>query len=149
MDNPKIGLRFIGIHTVSKDMFEMPSDFPNSATHQFNFEIKAETKVQAEKSIVMSVVHVTISETNKPLKLAKVVTACLFEIEDFVNVIKKNDNDLYHIPDQLEALIRPVAISTVRGIIYSEFRGTYLNNAIMPIVFMDTFKVNKPTEEVE
>ena len=138
MDNIKIALRFIGLHIISKEMVEMPIDLVIAAPI-FNFDIRVESKVQAEKSLVLSVVHVSIRELNKPLKLANISTVCIFEIEDFINVVIHNEAGLYVIPDQLEALIRPVSISTTRGIIYSEFRGTYLNNAIMPIILMNTF----------
>ena len=90
--------------------------------------------------------HVTvkINELNTSQKLAEIKVACLFNIKNFNDVIKRNEeSDVYHIPKELELIIRPVAISTTRGIIYSEFRGTYLANAIMPIVFMDTMKEEK------
>ncbi len=146
MDDIKIALRFVGLYIVSKEMSEMPLDL--SLTPVFNFDIRVESKVQAPRNLILSVVHVSISELNKPLKLANISTACLFEITDFINVVKPNEAGLYVIPEQLEALIRPVSISTTRGIIYSEFRGTYLNNAIMPIIFMDTFKP-MPIENAE
>lgn len=137
--NKKIELRFVGIQVFSKQLTEKPSSL--SRTPVFHFEIQVKSKVQAEKKLIISMVDINISEKDKSLILGKASTGCIFKIEDFQNVIKKNDeDDLYFIPEELQNLIRPVAISTARGIIYSEFKGTYLNNAILPIIGMETVK---------
>ncbi len=59
-----------------------------------------------------------------------------FEVPDFkeYNVVQL-ENGLFHVPVALDEMLRQVSISTTRGIIYSEIRGTYLHGAIMPIVF--------------
>ena len=87
-----------------------------------------------------------INEASKKYELAKFRIAFLFEIEDFENVIKLNDQNIYIVPHHFENIFKPVAISTARGIIYSEFRGTYLQGAIMPVIFMNTL-VEEPINE--
>lgn len=137
-------IKFTGIQIVSKELAERPADMKPLPI--FNFEIKVENKVQAQHNLVFTIVHITITEAEKPAILSKLTSNCVFEIENFKDVIKLNENGLFHIPPNLDAILRPVAISTTRGILYSEFRGTYLDAAIMPIIFMDTLK-QLPIEE--
>jgi len=133
---------FVGIQIISKSVSEMPVDF--SVTPIFGFNIRVETRVDAQEHLVMPFVHVTITETKRTEELAKIIVACLFRIVDFEHEITLNQDGLYNVPIEIESLIRPISISTVRGIIYSELRGTHLNNAIMPIIFMDSFTAGNP-----
>jgi len=139
----KINIKFIGIEILSKSMAERPVGFPVGIIN-YNFDIKVQSQVIADQKILMPIVTAKINELSTSQKIAEIKTACLFSIENFNEIIKKNeDGTLYHIPRELELILRPVALSTTRGIIYSEFRGTYLANAIMPIIFMDTMKEEK------
>ena len=62
--------------------------------------------------------------------------ACLLQVDEFDNKILLNESKLYVIPPQLETIIRTVSVSTARGILYSELRGMYLHNVILPVVYM-------------
>jgi hypothetical protein len=137
MDNVPVRFIFIGIHIISKNVVELLQPLINSVV--FSFNIKVETQVQAENRLVVSVVSVTITEQNRSLELANFKIACLFQIDNFSETIKANEQGVYIVPPDFEATTRPVSISTARGILYSELRGTYLNNAIMPVIYMDTF----------
>jgi hypothetical protein len=137
MDNVQVRFLFVGIHIISKNMLELPQPPTNGVV--FNFNLKVETQIQAENKLVISVVSVTITDQQRSLDLANFKIACLFQIDNFREAIVLNDEGLYIVPPNFEATIRPVSISTARGIIYSELRGTHLNNAIMPVVYMDSF----------
>ena len=144
-DESKYLIKFTGIDLVCKELAERPPEMEPLPI--FNFEIKVENKVQASHNLVLTLVYITITEAGKPAILAKLTSNCVFQIENFKDVITLQENGLFHIPNNLDAILRPVAISTTRGILYSEFRGTYLHGAIMPIIFMDTLKQLPAKEE--
>ena len=144
MNEEPIGFRFTQIHIVSKNMATIPFTEPQSS---YNFDIKVAFKVNADHALVMPHVYINIQKNDKSETLASFEVAYVFEIIDFENVIKLNENNLYDIPKQLEDTIKPVCISTTRGIIFSELRGTYLHNAILPVVYMDSFDVIANLEE--
>jgi len=145
MNNEPIKFRFVSIQIISKSIAAL---LPENLDRQlfFNFDIKVETRVQAPLKFVIPFVSVKIRQGENPESLAEFVIACYFEIEDFENVITLNDDGLFNVPVQLDSLIRPVSVSTARGIIYSELRGTYLQNTIMPVVFMNDFKMEPLTD---
>lgn len=114
---------------------------------QFLFDVRVEMKVHAELKLVIPFVTIKIRGGEDPVELAKIGISCLFEIVDFENKILQNEEGLFTIPAHLEALVKPVAISTARGVMYSEFRGTYLNNAVLPVIFMKSLIEENPQEE--
>lgn len=137
MDSPVINYRIVGIELVYKNMEPMP---PSGVGKQFFFDLRVEVKVNAENKLVLPFVTIKIRGGEDEIELAKIGVSCLFEIEDFEKHILLDENGLYTIPSVLETAIRPVSISTVRGVMYSEFKGTYLNNAILPVVNMGALK---------
>lgn len=138
MGSLPIEYRLSGIHILAKNVVELSQPFPPTAI--FNFNIAVETRVQADARAVMPFVTVILTEVEKGQILASFKAVYAFQVENFVEAIKLNDQGIYAIPPELEVMIRAVAISTTRGIIYSELRGTYLHNAIMPVVMVDALQ---------
>lgn len=137
MENKPIGFRFTGIQVVSKTMEEMPKD---GISGTFYFDIRVENRINAENNAVIPFVTITIKDEKTEKKLANFHVACAFEVESFKEIVALNPNGTYEIPANLELIFRQVSLSTVRGIIFSELSGTYLHNAIMPVIFVNTFK---------
>ncbi len=149
MSNEPIGFRFSGIQILSKNYAMAPSDFDQSKG--LSFTVLVETRTDEVTKIVSLIVFIKIlygadSELAKPVELASFSVAYYFEISDFEKVILKNEDNAFIIPQQLDSIIKPASISTTRGIIYSELRGTYLHQAIMPIVFIDNFSYGEAPE---
>lgn len=145
-ENP-IKFRFAGIEIIAKSLSEIrPTNLINT---NVLFDLKIEVKVQAELKMVLPYVTVKIRSAEIPDYLASFIIACFFEVEDFDNAILLNEQGLHVIPPELDMTIRPVSISTARGIIYSELKGTYLQNSIMPVVYMNTLTPEPPIETVE
>lgn len=146
MDSSTIKYRIAGIELVYKSMEQM---LPNGVGLQFLFDLRVEVKILAEHKIVILFVTVKIRGGDDSSELANIGVSCLFEIDDFEKHISLNEQGLYIVPPMLETVLRPIAISTARGVMYSELRGTYLNNAIMPIVEMTSLKTEKPLSTKE
>lgn len=142
--NEQIKFRFAAIQIISKTLEPRPEKIEGI----FNFDIKAEIKVGESHNLVMPHIYVKIKDADNPNPLASFIIAFLFEVIEFSTLIKINENGLYDIPKELEDTIRPVSISTARGIIYSELRGTYLQNAIMPVVYMKDLKIEGDMQDV-
>lgn len=129
--------RFASIQIISKTVVELSRE---AIAPSFNFDIRVETRVKAPQSLVVVFVYVNIKDVDKKDPIASFVVACLFEITDFDKIILLNEENVHIIPPQLSSIFTPVSISTTRGVIFSELRGTHLHNAIMPVVFMNQLK---------
>lgn len=134
MSDTPIKFSFVDIQIISKKL-ESPLIF-NEIKGDFSFEIQVEIRIKPELSLVIPYVSVKVKDINNSEPLATFIIACLFHVIDFNHVVKLKENGVYHVPQELEKTIKPVSISTIRGIIYSELRGTYLSKAIMPVIYM-------------
>jgi hypothetical protein len=139
----QIQFRFVNIQITSKQLVE-----PKPVEIQVNFKIKVDTKVQADLNLVIMNVVVVIQDVKTNDMLAEFAISCFFEIIDFHKHIKLNDDQLYVIPPHLESTIKPVSISTSRGVVYSDLRGTYLQGIIMPVVYMTDFVPDNKKENL-
>lgn len=54
------------------------------------------------------------------------MASCTFNIKNIAEINK--------LPKKAFDTLNDIAISTVRGLMFSSFRGTFLHNAILPIV---------------
>lgn len=137
----EINFIFKDIQIASKQMFAPSANHVASSKYVFN--IKVETKVLAEDKIVLIFVHVTMSEQSSMAEAAKLTMICVFELPEYENHIILQENGSYFVPPYLDELLRTVSVSTARGILYSELRGTYLSTQIMPVVYLKDFKAEK------
>lgn len=110
---------------------------------KYTFDINIEQRCVTEKNAVLIITSIGIySDKEKNKFLGSIITNCVFEVvglEKFID--KKNKKTLFS--DSQTAKFNSLAISTTRGIMVSEFKGTYLNNAILPIVDMSSLKPQK------
>lgn len=149
-DNEKIEFKLIGIQILNKALNPLPENHPINP-EGFRYEVKVEDKVQANNEFVLVFVHAKINNEERTILFGNLSVVYFFHILKFNDFIKLEENGTYTIPPFLDALIRPVCISTTRGIIYSEFRGTFLHNAIMPVIMMNDMKpdIKEPKEEIK
>lgn len=132
-----INFRFNTVQIISKRVAEMQPEILNKP---FNFQITVEIKVQRPSKLVIAYVYAKILFEGNPESVADFTVACGFQIDEFEEYIKTNEAGISIVPQPFDELIRPISISTARGVIYSDLRGTYLQNAIMPVIFMNQFK---------
>lgn len=136
MNTPEAKIKFPTIELLSKQMVERPMAHPGDLITEYNFDIVADARVNADLKIVVIKVDIKIQEKDKQINLASLTVGCAFEIENFDEIIIKQDENLYYVPPVVDTTLKSVSISTVRGIMYSEFRGTYLFNCILPVVIL-------------
>jgi hypothetical protein len=129
---PKVKLT--GIDELAKLIHRRP-DQGFSATI-FNFDIKAESRLNPPQKNIFIIVDINVRELNGEVILASITIACIFEVENFDEIIKKQNDTTFSVPTDLDNLLKTISISTARGVLYSELRGTYIGNAILPIVIL-------------
>lgn len=117
--------------------FSIQSQPPNEYSEIFKFNIQQEEKTNAEKKIIIIFTSITIRNFEDRETLASLHVACGFEFTDFDDVFKKNKEETYLIPHELNIAINRISIATTRGILFNELRGTYLQNSILPILYFE------------
>jgi hypothetical protein len=105
----------------------------------FNFDIKAQSNADLTKRLVVMYVAVSVKRLNNPDTLARMLVGFGFLVENIQEAFDKTDDGKYTIPVDFENILKMISISTMRGIMFSEFRGTHLHNAILPVTTIDSF----------
>lgn len=113
---------------------------PNTVYH---FNINVQHKINPELKLVFVIVSVDVMHEDKKTLLGNINASCIFHIANFDDLKGKNDDKSIAFPQETIDMFNGIAISTTRGLMFNCFRGTFLHNAILPIVDPKGFKQEK------
>jgi len=117
----------------------MPSVLGVSLT-DFNFNINLESKADVTNKVLFVIVDVEIRSADQNHVFGCLAASCIYSIPNFDDVIKIEEDSKLNIPKDLADILNSISISTVRGIMFTSFKGTFLHNAFLPIVDPQSFK---------
>jgi hypothetical protein len=107
---------------------------PLDEGHQLNYQIGLEHKIDVKNELVFVGMHVNIIDiADNNYCYGAIDTSCNFQIHNIDNFIVKKTG-LVDLPQQVIVTLNSIAISTSRGIMFSELKGTHLHGAILPII---------------
>lgn len=135
----KVEMQFRAIELLSGSL-QLPTE-PNAAVTTFNFNINIESRADAPNRLVFVIVHIEIKNDDHSLALGALSVSSIFEIVNFDEIIKIDENGKLEIPQRLIETLNTIAISTTRGVMFSTFKGTFLHGAILPIIDPKQFQV--------
>lgn len=107
---------------------------PSTSITNFNFNINIESRADSVNKLVFVIVNIEIKNEEQSFTLGTIVVSCIFEIGNFHDVIKADADGKVDIPDKLLETLNIISISTTRGVMFMTFKGTFLHNAILPII---------------
>ena len=109
---------------------------PSEMPQEFEFDVQIKQRIQAKENLV--VVSITLGIKNpQDIALGNVSLLCVFEVENLEELVK-NKNSM----KDLGLVLNTITIATARGVMFGLFRGTFLHNAILPIVDVQVLQNN-------
>lgn len=114
--------------TISRQL--KPLD-PAQPVH-FNIGMEHRFDIPNKVVFVASMVNI-IDKPDDGVVLAKMVSSCNFLVDNLNDFIDA-DTGKVQFPEQIIVTLNSIAISTTRGILYSELKGTYLHGALLPVL---------------
>lgn len=120
---------------------------PIEEIKKYNFDLNVTQKYVPENKSAFAITTVTINDSNNN-KLASIKANIIFEIAEMDLYVNKKTKKV-SFPTEFAVTLNSIAISTTRGIMFSQFKGTYLHNAILPLVDLQTLKNNTKIEEFD
>ena len=130
-EKKEINIRILSIELGSIVINDRPAEFVGEI---FQLEITTKNTIDVSKGSVIIQLDVTIHPIGvKDTVLGKVNTTLKFGIANIQDIIVIKDGEVGMPLDIVQTLIG-VSISTTRGIMFSELRGTYLEKGYIPIV---------------
>jgi len=109
-------------------------------TNQFNFNINIEHKINREKKLVFVITSVNILHEDKKTNLGNLKASCHFEISNLDEFFVTGQPDKINFPTNTIDSLNSISLSTIRGIMFSQFKGTFLHNAVLPVIDPKVFK---------
>lgn len=144
MDKKNINFQLKGIELVSFTLNQPQT--PLNPERVYNFEISIEQRINPDEKLVNVFVSIDlIYEADKQCH-ASIKTSCLFLVENMPEFASPTSN-LVELPEQFIVTLNSISLSTTRGIMFSQFKGTYMHPAILPIVNPASFKTQRISTE--
>lgn len=100
----------------------------------FNFEVNVVANVDSNRKLVINATHVNIKGDKQDSVLGSITCACIFSVANFEDVITMKSEALAEINEAFAETLNSISISTTRGVMFSELKGTALHYAFLPII---------------
>ncbi|MDX2047384.1 MAG: hypothetical protein SFU87_11400 [Chitinophagaceae bacterium] len=134
MPDKTYNIRMHGIDIIEKHLFKISIQ----EADLFKFELKTQSIVNETESLIVTFVIVEIRKESTNELAAKILAGFGFFIKDISSSLERGEDRKYIIPSEFENVLKTISISTMRGLMFSEFRGTPLHGAILPIIRGDS-----------
>jgi len=129
-----------GIELLDVKMIHQENPLPSQTI--FNFNISLEHRINPEKKLIAVIASIEIFHEDQKTLLGSIKASCLFNIANINDFAVEGSKEI-KLPIEVLTTLNSISISTVRGIMFSQFKGTFLHNAHLPIVDPQGFHLNK------
>lgn len=109
------------------------------ANQPYSFDVRIEINLDEEEKFARHTIMIDIHQDDDAQILASLQLACIFAIPDMAKH-REVTPDGTPLPEELILLLNTVTIGTARGVLFSEFRGTFLNDATLPVMDPTAFQ---------
>lgn len=131
-----IPFQIVGVELLDFEMSSPKEQLPQNT--MFQYDINLQHRLNLENNLVIVICSVSIFFESKNQMMGKIRSSCIFSVEelnDYVDEVTKSMT----FPKEFIDKINGETISTARGIMFSQFRGTYLHNAVLPAIDAGNF----------
>lgn len=108
---------------------------------KFQFDLAIEHRINLENNLVIVICKVGIRNESEEILFGELRGSCIFFVEKLKDYFDPQTNKL-SLPDDFVVKLNSVTISSMRGLMFSFFRGTFLHQAVLPIIDPRSFEKN-------
>jgi preprotein translocase subunit SecB len=108
-------------------------DLPLSEETKYKFNINTEQKFNESEHLVAVTTTINIIREADQQMQGVISANCIYQVEN-LNQYANEKTKTIQLPAQFNTTLISISLSTTRGIMFSQFRGTFLHNAILPII---------------
>ena len=110
-----------------------PPSKPFGSEVTFAFNINIEHRLNLENNIIIVICSIEILEESERISIGNLTASFNYELKDLDEIIDEETKNVAF-PDEFIYTLNSISLSTVRGIMYSNFKGTFLHNAYLPVL---------------
>jgi len=100
----------------------------------FNFTINVGSKVDTQNKLIFMIVDVEIRSEDQLHLLGALSVSCIYYVDNYEKIVKVLADGRLDLPKNFLDALNSISVSTTRGVLFSTFKGTFLHNAILPII---------------
>jgi hypothetical protein len=131
-----VGFQIKAIEILEFSMKSYAKPVPDIFTYSTN--ISLEHRVNMQNRILMVLPTAEILDQDKLTILATIKVSFMFEFNSFEGFSNGKTSEI-ELPEAIIVALNSISISTLRGIMFSLFRGTFLHKVILPVIDPKTF----------
>jgi hypothetical protein len=135
-ETENIKYQIIGIDLLDSSITAPPPIIPSASMSQF--ELNVQHHIALNRNLIFVNCRVAILNHTKEFTYGSLSSSCTFEFPDLQSFF---DGKKVNLPAEVVLSINAIAVSTTRGMLFSLFRGTYLHQAIMPVIDLNTLSL--------
>jgi hypothetical protein len=113
-------------------------EIPNKPYISFTYNFNIEHRINVDSKIVLVLILSEILDEDKITKLCSLKVGYLYEVPNLLDFFD-DKNKRVNFPQEVIFILNSISLSTTRGILYSNLKGTLLHNAILPIIDPKSF----------
>lgn len=113
---------------------------PEGQPSDTQFELAINVSIDKANKKIANILQVKLKMDNMEGIAASITVGCTFDIINFEELIT-NNGDAVNVPETILETLNIITIGTVRGIMFNEFKGTWLHNSILPIIDPKSFSI--------
>lgn len=126
------GIKLTGIELLSSSLSR--PELAGTDNGVFLFNVRVIHDIDGDKKLVFIIVHVDIDSIVDKKNVGSIAVSLIFNIDNFEEVVTILDDKNFTLTEALKDVLNSIAISTTRGVMFATFKGTYLHNALLPVV---------------
>lgn len=116
---------------------------PIAKDEEFAFDVSLQSEGKPDLQECVQAMTVKIQKKGERVPIGTIAIGCTYSIPDYQDYILESD-DGHSLPDELMQLLNTFIIGTIRGVMFSEFRGTVLGGAYLPVLDPRKFRKDDP-----
>lgn len=133
----EISFQIMGMEILDSCLNAPSSPLPTNSN--FQFELGIEHRFNIEKKLVIVICDVTVKDQSKDILYGQLRGSCIFFIEKSEDFFMPENKSL-NLPEPFIVTLNSITISSIRGLMFSFFRGTFLHQAVLPVIDPKSFQ---------
>jgi len=126
------GIKLRGIELLNVSLIRLEHSSKNLSTFLYNVRIVQD--IDKNKKLVFIIVHVDIHSVEEKKDVGSISVSHIYELANFEEDVTILDEHNFKMSESLNDILNSISISTTRGVMFSTYKGTFLHNALLPIV---------------
>lgn len=137
MDN-NIAFSIKGIELANSSMTAPPE---GGSVSQFNFDLQFRALADPKENLVIVFADVVVKDAERNLQLGKYSALFRYGVDDLGRWTTSEQQ--HELPKPLLTTLLGISVSTLRGMMFEAYRGTFLHAAVLPVVDVGALQGDK------